>query len=513
MKNKLPRFLRPSMRLYFILLLIFAALSFFFTDGNHILALSEAGVIVLLAIYTRFSARRSADKLSRYIEDVTGKLDEASQDALTRSPLPIVVFDSGTLNLLWCNDLFYEITGSRERFFEVRVSDIVPDFTSDWLMEGKRECPRTIAVGGRKFKVYGGVSRASGYDGAPSVATAYWVDVTEYDATREEYTASRPVTAIIAIDNYEDLVNNLNERAKSQMLSEIDAKISAWTGDTSGFLRRYDRDKYLFMFEERHLDAFIRGKFSVLEDVRGISGDAGAHASLAIGIGRGAKTFEEGARFAQLALEMALSRGGDQAVIKNRLSFEFFGGNQAAAEKRTKVRSRVMSNALGELMSDSSSVFVMGHRMSDFDSVGAAAGVCAIARSRGKQAYIVVDRFATLAAAQLDHLKSHETYAETFISSEEAIIRADSRTLLVVVDTSRPEEVQSKDLLLSCTRVAVIDHHRRAATYVENAALTYTEQYASSACELVTEMLQYLVEPKEILKVEAEALLMGIILD
>jgi c-di-AMP phosphodiesterase-like protein len=210
---------------------------------------------------------------------------------------------------------------------------------------------------------------------------------------------------------------------------------------------------------------------------------------------------------------MALSRGGDQAVIKNRFNFEFFGGHSAEVEKRTKVKSRVMSNAFGELVGDASAVFIMSHKYADLDSVGSSVGICCIARKRGKRAYIVIDTESTVAENLISRLQQNTEYKGVFITPQDAILIADSRSLLVVVDTNRPEQVESETLLLSCNHVAVIDHHRRAATYIENATLNFHEPYASSASELVAEMLQYLVDQNDVLRIEAESLLAGIVLD
>jgi c-di-AMP phosphodiesterase-like protein len=499
--------------MYFILLIIFAALTFFFGDTNHILAIAEAAVILLLAIYTRAESRRRAERLAKYIESVTVNIDTAAQDSLTLSPLPVVIFSTKTCNILWSNTLFRNATGDRERLFEVRVTDVVPDFFSDWLQEGKTECPRTIAVGDRKFKVYGSLSRSGGARTDDFLATTYWVDVTDYDHTRSEYFLSRPVFTIILLDNYEEIIKGISERDKSALLSDIDAKISVWTGEHDGYLCKYDRDRYLYIFEERYLNDILDDKFRILDNVRECVGAGGVHATLSIGIGKDGSTPSESARFASLAIEMALTRGGDQAVIKNHFNFEFFGGNSAETEKRTKVKSRVMANALGELIADSSRVFVMGHRSADFDTVGAAAGLCRIAASKGVKANIVMAREGGLAAQLIAHLKKSPEYEDVFITPQDAMIAADSRSLLVIVDTSRPEETEFPDLLASMTRVAVIDHHRRAATYIDNATLNFHEPYASSASELVTEVLQYLVDQRTILRVEADALLAGIVLD
>jgi len=513
--HKLPRFLRPSMRLYFILLVVFAALTFIFGEGTmQTVALVEVLVILLLALYTRFDSKRRAEKLVSYIESMTDGLDSASHASLTQSPLPAVIFSSKSCNILWSNDLFRSMSGNREHLFEVRVSDLIPDFSSDWLREGKTECPHVVAVGERKFKVYGSLSRHEMSERSDDfLATTYWVDVTEYDNTQHAYDLSRPVYMTILLDNYDDLLRGLTEREKSSLISDIDAKITGWAADRDGYLCKFDRDRFLYIFEERHYEKLIEQKFPILEQVHAYVGSGGIHATLSIGIGKDGETPFETARNASLALEMALTRGGDQAVIKNRLDFVFFGGNATETEKRTKVKSRVMATALGELVSDSSSVFVMGHKNADFDAVGAAAGIVRVAKSRGIAAYIVINREQSLSEELITHLLTEEAYYNIFISPEEAMLRSDRRSLLVVVDTSRPEETESPALLESINRVVVIDHHRRAATYIDNAVLNFHEPYASSASELVTEILQYLVPQKSILRTEADALLAGIVLD
>ena len=230
-------------------------------------------------------------------------------------------------------------------------------------------------------------------------------------------------------------------------------------------------------------------------------------------MGKDGGSFQELMQFANLSIEMALSRGGDQAVVRNQFTFEFYGGRSKETEKRTKVKSRVMANALSALVADSSQVFIMGHKSPDNDCMGAAAGVCAIARKKGVPAHIIREAGSPPAKVLMDKLAHLEEYQDCFLSAQEALLLADNRSLVVVVDTNRPEQVQSLDLVQSCNRVAVIDHHRRAATYIEGAALNYHEPYASSASELVTELLQYIADPTDLTRAEAEALLAGIVLD
>ena len=345
------------------------------------------------------------------------------------------------------------------------------------------------------------------------IGTTYWMDVTDHMELKEAYARSRPIVGIIVLDNYDELVKNQSTTAVAMLQVQIDERINAWCAFTNCLISKFDRDRYVFVFEEESLKQMTEEKFSLLDSIRETVNSAGIAATVSIGLGKEGRHFAENYQFASLSVEMALSRGGDQVVIRNRFNFEFYGGRSKEAEKRTKVKSRVMASALGELMGGASRVFVMGHSLADLDAVGAAAGVCCIARKREKKARIVIDMNKNSAKSLIAELQRVPEYEDAFITPQEAMVAADSRTLLVVVDTNNPEQVESQELLMSCNHVAVIDHHRRAANYIANAVLNFHEPSSSSASELVTELLQYLTEQSDILRVEAEALMAGIVLD
>ncbi|MGE4276382.1 MAG: DHH family phosphoesterase [Lawsonibacter sp.] len=509
MNRKIAQLFQPSFQLYFVCLIVFALLSAFFSLP---LAGLELAIVACLGLYSRENNRRRRREITKYLESVTGTVDTATKDTMTNAPLPMIIFRPESDDIIWTNDRFLQLTGEREHLFDAKLSTLIPGFDTRWLMEGKSECPTEVALAGRRFLVFGHLVRTGGRSGS-FLATTYWVDVTEFCLIRDEFSATRPVAAVLLLDNYDELMKNLTENERSAMMSDIDSRLDAWVAHTGGLLRRYQRERYLFIFEEQHLAEFVEKKFDILDAVHQVRNPSGINASLSIGLGKDGGSYSELFQLANLSIDMALSRGGDQAVIRNKFTFEFYGGRSKETEKRTKVKSRVMANALSALISDSSQVFIMGHKSPDNDSLGAAAGIVALCRKNGVSAHIIKDPTPSPAQELIDKLSQLPEYQDCFLSSQEALIIADSRSLAVVVDTNRPEQVQAEELLQSCNRVAVIDHHRRAATYIEGAALNYHEPYASSASELVTELLQYIVEPNQLLRTEAEALLAGIVLD
>lgn len=513
MNKKISRLLGFGFPFYFFVMICFAVVAASF---DPVIGAIEAVIIVILALYSRRNTASRKANILKYIENVTSNVDSATKDTMLNAPMPMMIFRPDTGLIIWCNDSFQEICGSEEQLFDSRVGDVVPGFSARWLLECKHEAPELIEMNGRKYKLYGNLTHQTagqGRDGA-AIATAYWIDVTEGDRAIHDYAASRPNVAIIMMDNYEDLTKGINDVTRSAMRARIDRKINDWTAECHGLLRKYERDRYLFVFEEQYYEKLAAGKFAILDSVHEVVNNDGVPTTLSIGIGRGADTFEELFHSASLSIDMALSRGGDQAVVRTGVDFEFFGGRAKETEKRTKVKSRVMATALGELMSDAGQVYVMGHSFADMDCLGAAAGVCCIARKKGKKAHIVMDVENNAASQMIERLMQLPEYEDVFLSDPtDALLQMRAGALVVVVDTNRPDMVEEPQLLEKAGRIAVIDHHRRAASYIENAALNFHEPYASSASELVAELLQYLTEPDDVLDTEADALLAGLVLD
>lgn len=510
MNERIRKLVRTNTVAYILLLLLFAAVT-----AKISLALAIGEVAAALAVWY-ISHRRSKvvqQQLHQYVERIAGGADTAKNSNMLFAPMPMMVFNPENDDVLWANDLFTDLPGVGKDIFESRVRDVVEGFETHWILEGKSEFPGLFTWNGRRYRIFGCLSRPEGTGHMGVLATTYWMDVTDLEHIRTTLAETRPVVAIIMIDNYEDLMSACPEGKRSAVRAAVEEKMDQWRGGSGALLMKSDRDRYLMVLDEARYEKFAAGRFSVLDDVRTVQAGEGVYATLSIGVGREAADFEALYKNAGLALEMALSRGGDQAVVKDQMNFEFYGGRAKTTEKRTKVKSRVMANALSDLMDDTEHVYVMGHKYADMDTLGAAAGICAIARKRGKAARIVLDMENNSVGPMLRKLRALPEYKDVFIGGGDAFLRVQPDTLLVVVDTNRPESVESEPLLESCNRVAVIDHHRRSSSYIEKMALNFHEPYASSASELVTELLGYLLETGDLLKAEAEALLAGIVLD
>ena len=507
MNKKMGRLLQPDMGGYIAVMLVFVAAAAVFQ--NYILAIAElvvTGAVLLFYLLYRNNRKK------RIKEYVSKSLDEMNGTQGAREPFPMVVVRLSDDGIVYANDTFIKITGFQDVMKEQTIQETLPGFTTDWLLSDKNEYAHDVTMEKRRYRVYGSVIRSEDPK-QPHLGVLYFTDLTELYQVRDEYIRSRPVVSIILVDNYEELTKNLSEGATSAINARINDCIAQWCGGYKGLLRRLASNRFLLVFEKRDLRNAKEGKFSLLEDIHEVTSPSGVQASISIGLGVDGETFEESYDFAALAIEMALSRGGDQAVVKDRHNFDFYGGRTKEAEHRSKVRSRVTANSLMELIGQSSEVFVMGHKNADLDSVGAAMGIACLCRKKGKTAYIVLDQQVNMAGKLIEEIREVPQYADVFITGQDAMLKCDNRSTLVVVDTNRPDQVEYKPLLETCTKICVVDHHRRAADYIKPVVVNLHETFASSASELVTELLQYAVEKKDVLPIEAKSLMAGIFLD
>ncbi len=506
MNKKVGRLLQPSVGIYFIGMLLCAVAAAVL--GQYILSVAVLVLTGLLFVLHMILRNNRRKQLKAFLEENLSQLEK--HHAL--APFPMVAVRIADNAIIYANDSFVKLTGYADTFREHRIQQLLPGFKTDWLTAGKTEYPYDVTLEGRRFRVYGTALRTGDPQGS-WVGALYFTDLTELYQVRDEYIRSRPVVSIILVDNYEELTKNLTEAATSSLNARLNETITAWTEGYHGLLRRLERNRFLFVFEKKNLKQAINEKFSLLEDIHEVTNPTGLAASVSIGLGVDAETYEEAYEFAALSIEMALSRGGDQAVIKDRVNFDFYGGRNRESEHRSKVRSRVTANSMMELIGQSSQVFIMGHKNADMDAVGAAMGIACLCRKKGKPFYIVLDLQLNAAEKLIEEIRQVPEYKDVFISGQEALLLCDNRSTLVVVDTNRPDQVENKHLLEAIPRVCVVDHHRRAAEYITPVVVNLHETFASSASELVTELLTYAVEKKDVLPIEAKSLMAGIFLD
>lgn len=354
-------------------------------------------------------------------------------------------------------------------------------------------------------------SEAEDEDDLSGVIVVFFNDITAYETLREEYTNERVCVARVNIDNYDEMKANTSPDMRMTISSEADKIIRKWAGKIGGSIVNMSRSEYIIYFEYRHVDEMIRNKFSILDEVRNIETQADFPMSLSIGVGIGGESIIETRDYADGALDLALGRGGDQAVVRRVNKIEYYGGKLQTVEKGNKGKSRVVAHALSRLIDQADRVMIMGHRNPDMDAFGAALGMFRVCMMNGKNSSIIIDEVND--SLQTIYKQAKERGIYTFLTHDRAKELIDENTLLIVLDTHRPSFVECKDLLDCTDRIVVIDHHRRAVDAISNPVLSYIESYASSTAELVTEILQYTGNKRDLDKLEAEALLAGMTVD
>lgn len=330
MSKKIIRGFRTNMTLYSLCLIAFVAVTVPF---QPLLAAAEGLVALLVILVGRRRNKMAQASVRQYMDRVSGGMDTARSSNMLYAPLPMLVFDVATGEILWCNDMFTDLTGLKDKIFETAVDAVIPDFTYRWLLDGKREYPEQFRWNDRIYRVFGALSRPEPEGGdQPTLATTYWMDITEAEQMRQTLELTKPLMAILMVDNYEELMKACPENKRSALLAALEEQLNNWAAGSGGLLLGYDRDRYLYLFEEKDYTGYTESKFDVLEKVRQVQAGEGVSATLSIGVGRDEDSFEQLFKNASLALEMALSRGGDQAVVKDRVNFEFYGGRSKSTE-------------------------------------------------------------------------------------------------------------------------------------------------------------------------------------
>ncbi|MBQ7816610.1 MAG: DHH family phosphoesterase [Oscillospiraceae bacterium] len=364
-----------------------------------------------------------------------------------------------------------------------------------------------VVVEGREYTVFSSTPTSE-----TKLWVSYFVDDTQYKIDQREYRMSLPVIMKIAVDTYDDVLKDLKESTRAQIMAKLDQMIEDAALRNKGLINKYGTSRYTVVLEERNYPEFASGQFDILSEAKKIGGEYSV--TLSVGVGKGGVDFAENDALSRQALDMALGRGGDQAVVKTQDGYEFFGGNSRSVEKRSKVRSRIVANALKDIILQSEQVLVMGHKMSDLDSIGSAVGMAAIVKALDRKVHIVIDENRTLAGNLIDWVKTEEGHENLFITPERAQQLVDYHTLLILVDNHTAKMAEDTYLCELCSKKVIIDHHRKMVDYISDTVVSYHEPYASSASELVTELIQYMLPVNaKLTPVESGAMLSGIMLD
>ena len=377
MNKHVSKLLQPGVFWYCLILLAFAVAAALL--DQYYLAAGELVVTVIAMVVSRLLFIRRRNALMQYVQSAT---DAEGISVHAGSPFPMAVIRLPEGEIIWGNEGFYAITGLSDGCRYQTLESVVPGFTTGWLREGRNELPGDQLIGTRRYRIYGNYVRSEDDATTVRLATIFFADMTEMFNVRDEFLRTRPITAVILIDNYDELMSNLPDSTISKLDAQINEAVSGWVTGLHALCRKIERNRYLLLFESKDLSRLQEGKFSILDAIRAVTNPAGVNATISLGIGKDGSSFEENYSFANLSIEMALSRGGDQAVIKDRYNFTFYGGRTKETERRTRVKSRVVAGSLSELISQSSKVFVMGHKMADLDALGAAVGISCADRDR-----------------------------------------------------------------------------------------------------------------------------------
>ena len=463
--------------------------------------ISTAVLILISIVYTVIYSRNSMRRISK----MNKHLESSAAEFMNSLPAPVAVIDDQK-QFVWYNQIFAEKIGLGQDVYGLDFESFVKIDLESLISNGSAFCP----VKGCIYNV-----TAEKFDkNDMSFLVLYFHDDTNYYSIKKAMDDSHPNVLVITIDNYDDIMQNAKESEKAQTSVETEKLIENFMSKTNGFIKKTSANTFYAIIESVHLKEIIDGKFKVLDAARNIKIAGKYPLTFSIGVGQGAKSLSESESIARQCLDMALGRGGDQAVVKTQNGYRFFGGVSKGVEKRSRSKTRIIANALQDLIMNSDKVFIMGHRFGDLDSVGAACGLAGAVKILEKEVYIAVDRSKNLATNLID-MVDNETNCGLFVTPSEAEIMIGPNDMLIIVDTHNKDYIESRELYEKAHSVVVVDHHRKTVNFIDDAVIFHHEPYASSASEMVTEMIQYFNYNSEekVASCYADALLAGIMLD
>ncbi len=468
----------------------------------------------LVLLYSVWSSKKRKAEITKHIDELTLNVDKAAQSTIINSPFPLVVVETSG-NIIWKSSNFIKTFANID--IGTYLSDIIKELKQKIDKDNNDKAPaiyESMKIGEKTYKIIA-ESVKSKEKGAKSeyLSTIYFLDETNYVNLLNDFSNSRTCIGIVVIDNYEELMQRATEEEKLKITSEAEKSIYAWVNKYNGLSIKSERDTYVCIFDQYHVEEIKDEKFDILDEIKEIKTEDNIQTTLSIAISEEGESNVAKYKSAKAVIDIALGRGGDQAIIKQNGKYYFFGGRTQEVEKRTRVKARIVSQALEELVNSSSNVLIMGHTNSDIDAMGSAMGVYRFVKAIGKDAYIVNETTGTSLDTFIQDLKDIEDYQGVLVDKNTALSKISSDSLLIVVDTDKKNYVEVPELLTKTDKIAVIDHHRRGTDYIENAMLTFHEVYASSACELVTEIVEFSERAIHLTTFEVEALYAGIMMD
>ena len=464
---------------------------------------------ILILAYTYWSNQKRRIELSDHLQDLTFNIDKLAKNTMVNSPFPLVIAETNG-NMIWKSNKF------TQEFANIDINNILGDLLKQIKLEienneesTEQSIHKELEIGNKIYEILGRYTKSK----EEYICTIYFIDETKCVELEKEYHNSQICVGLIMIDNFEEVNQRISDEDKPLLTAQIEKTIYDWASEFQGLVVKAERDTFVCIFEQRYLAELEEKKFNILDTIKELELSDKIQITLSISVSTEGDSNYQKYKSAQAGLDIALGRGGDQTVVRENGKYQFFGGRTQELEKRTKVKARIVSHALQELMQEAKNVMIMGHTNGDIDSMGASMGLYRLAKSLNVEAYIVNNSTGISLENFMEAAKEEKEYQEVIINKAEALSKISAETLLIIVDTHKRSYVEVPELLEETSKIAIIDHHRKSPDFIEEAILTFHEVYASSACELVTEILEYAPKEIELTTIEAEALYAGIMMD
>ena len=467
---------------------------------------------ILLMLYTFWTNGRKKSEFFKHIQELTLDVDSAAKNNLINSPFPLIIMETDG-NIIWKNNKFVKefINIDIKNYLEDIIKEIKQEIIKD---SNKKTIEKDIIIGKKSYKIIGEyVKNKNTNNNKKYLVNLYFIDNTQNIEILKKYNDSKTCIGIIMIDNYEEIMQRISTEATPQVIATVEKEIYNWVNPTGGLIIKKDRDTFIYVFEKKYLEQIEKDKFDILDTIKQINIEGKLQLTLSIAITDEGDSNYDKYQTALSAIDIALGRGGDQAVIRTNGKYNFFGGRAQEVEKRTKVKARIIAHALEELINESKDVLIMGHMNGDIDSMGSSLGLYRLAKSLGKEVHVISSTADITLANFIESLKTNDEYAEAIIDKNEAMAKISPDTLLIIVDTHRKNYVEVPSLLDETEKIVIIDHHRKSTEFIESPILMFHEVYASSTAELVIEILQYSNQDIKLTDQEIEALYGGIMVD